>query len=47
MIRVSVNDAKEPCLVVERLSNRDKGKVGLWVDSREGAFRDLKIVPSK
>jgi 3-keto-disaccharide hydrolase len=45
--RVWVDDAKEPCLVVDRLTNRETGKVGLWVDSREGAFRNLKILPAK
>jgi len=46
-VSVWVDDAKEPCLVVDRLSNREKGKVGLWVDSNEGAFSNLKIVPAK
>ncbi len=46
-VRAWVDDAKEPCLVVDRLASREKGKVGLWVDSREGAFRNLKIVRSK
>jgi hypothetical protein len=46
-VRVWVNDAQEPCLVVERLGNREKGKVGIWVDSKEGAFRNLKIVAAK
>ena len=43
-VRVFVNDAKEPCLVVDRLASREKGKVGLWVDSQDGAFSNLKIV---
>jgi hypothetical protein len=43
-VSVWVNDATEPCLVVDRLASREKGKVGLWVDSRQGAFRNLKIV---
>jgi Domain of Unknown Function (DUF1080) len=46
-VRVWVDDAKEPCLVVDRLAGREKGKVGLWVDSRQGAFRNLKILPAK
>jgi hypothetical protein len=45
-VSVWVDDAKEPCLIVERLSNRLKGKVGLWVDSNGGAFSNLKIVSS-
>jgi hypothetical protein len=46
-VSVWVDDAKEPCLVVDRLGNRAKGMVGLWVDSQEGAFRDLRILPAK
>jgi hypothetical protein len=46
-VSVWVDDAKDPCLVVDRLAGRDKGKVGLWVDSQEGAFSNLKIVPAK
>ena len=43
-VRVWVDDAREPCLVVNRLDGREKGKVGLWVDSRDGAFSNLKII---
>jgi hypothetical protein len=46
-VRVWVNDAKEPCLVVDRLVSREKGKVGLWVDSHEGSFSNLKIRTAK
>jgi hypothetical protein len=46
-VSVWVDDAKEPCLVVDRLASREKGKVGLWVDGHEGTFRNLKIVPAK
>jgi hypothetical protein len=46
-VRVFVNEAKEPCLVVDRLAGRDRGRVGLWVDSREGAFANLKITLRK
>jgi hypothetical protein len=44
-VSVWVDDGKDPCLVVHRLSGRPKGMVGLWVDSNQGAFRNLKIVP--
>jgi len=43
-VRVFVDGGKEPCLVVERLPHQ-RGKVGLWVDSRDGSFRNLRIVP--
>jgi hypothetical protein len=46
-VRVFVNDAKEPCLVVDRLVSPTSHSVGLWVDSREGAFANLKISPAK
>jgi hypothetical protein len=45
-VRVWVDDGKEPCLVVDRLGSRQKGQVGLWVDSKEAAFSNLKIVPA-
>jgi hypothetical protein len=45
-VRVWVEDGKEPCLIVDRLGVRTKGKVGLWVDSKEGAFRNLVIRPA-
>ncbi len=45
-VSVWVDNAKEPCLVVNRLANRDNGKVGLWVDSHDGSFRNLKIRPA-
>jgi hypothetical protein len=46
-VKVWVNDAKEPSLVVDRLAVPHSGKVGLWVDSHEGAFSNLRIVPAK
>ena len=46
-VAVWVDGAKEPCLAVDRLGSRRKGMVGLWVDSQEGSFRNLKILPAK
>ncbi len=46
-VSVFVNGAKKPCLVVNRLGSIEKGKVGLWVDSRESKFRNLKITRAK
>ena len=45
-VKVWVDDGKEPCLTADRLANPAKGKVGLWVDSKEGAFRNLIIRPA-
>jgi hypothetical protein len=46
-VRVYVDGAKEPCLVVDRLAGRAGGGIGLWVDSRESAFANLRIVPTE
>jgi len=47
-VSVYVNDAKEPSLVVEELSDRRQGWVGLWVgEGSGGAFANLKIIPAK
>jgi hypothetical protein len=42
-VSVFVNDAKEACLVVEQLSDRKSGRIGLWVDVGGGEFANLKI----
>jgi hypothetical protein len=42
-VRVFVNGSKRPCLAVDRLGRREGGKVGLWVDSREGEFAGLTV----
>jgi hypothetical protein len=47
-VRVFTNDAKEPCLTVERFLDAKKSKrVGLFVDSADGYYANLKIVPNK
>jgi 3-keto-disaccharide hydrolase len=46
-VSVFVNDAKEPSLVVDQLSDRKKGLVGLWVGNASGGdFASFKIVPA-
>ena len=43
-VSVFVADAKEPSLVVEQLSDRRKGLMGLWVgNGSDGDFANLKI----
>jgi len=45
-VKVYVNDAKEPCLVVEELTERKGGWVGLWMgDGSDGTFANLKMTP--
>ena len=42
-----VNDAKNPCLIVNDLKHGkgDSGSIGLWVDTfTEGYFADLKVI---
>jgi hypothetical protein len=46
-VSVFVGDATEPCLVVDQLSDRKKGLVGLWVGNTSGGdFADVRIVPA-
>jgi len=47
-VSVYVNDGKEPSLVVEELSDRKGGGVGLWVGPGQGGyFANLRITPAK
>jgi hypothetical protein len=47
-VRVFVNDAKQPCLVVDRLAHGDvKRSTGLFVDVADGLYANLKITPAQ
>lgn len=47
-VKVYVNDIKEPSLVVDELSDRTGGKIGLWMDFvSDGTFANLKIIPTQ
>jgi hypothetical protein len=46
-VRVFVDGAQKPCLVVERLRRPEKGGIGLWVDSHEGWFAGMKVSPTR
>jgi len=45
-VSVFVEDAKEPSLVVNQLSQRRKGLTGLWVDNFGGDFANFRIIPA-
>lgn len=46
-VSVYVGDATQPSLVVDQLSDRKKGLVGLWVGNGSGGdFANLKIMPA-
>ena len=46
-VSVFVDDATEPCLTVNQLSDRKTGLVGLWVGNTSGGdFANFKIVPA-
>jgi hypothetical protein len=46
-VSVYIDDGKEPALVVEQLSDRKKGLVGIWVGNGSGGdFANLKITPA-
>jgi hypothetical protein len=40
-VRVFVANAKSPSLEVKQISPRTSGKIGLWIDSKDGWFRNL------
>jgi len=44
-VSVFVNEAKEPSLVVQRLTDRETGGVGLWAGVYDGLFANLRITP--
>jgi len=44
-VRVFVQDGTEPCLVIKRLRAPQTKRIGLFVDSHEGWFANLKITP--
>ena len=47
-VSVFVNDAKTPVLVVNELSDRTRGSVGLWVgDGSGGHFANLRVTRSR
>ena len=47
-VRVYVNDGREPSLVIEELSDRKGGAVGLWVGPGQGGYlANLKITPTR
>ncbi len=46
-VSVFVNDASSPCLVVDELSSRRGGQIGLWVGNNSpGDFARLKLTPN-
>jgi hypothetical protein len=46
-VSVFVDEGKEPCLVVDQLSDRKKGLVGIWVGNTSGGdFANFKITPA-
>ena len=47
-VSVFVNEAKEPSLVVEKLNQRKRGSIGLWVGNGSGGdFANLKVIPAQ
>jgi hypothetical protein len=46
-VRVYVGDETEPCLVVNELTSRTGGRVGLWMgNNSDGSFAELVIRPA-
>ena len=47
LVKVYVNGSAEPGLVVEQLSKTQRGRLGLWVDSKDGWFKNVVITQTK
>jgi hypothetical protein len=46
-VRVYVGDDPEPCLVVNELTDREGGRIGLWMgNNSDGSFAELIIRPA-
>jgi 3-keto-disaccharide hydrolase len=45
-VKVYINNSKEASLQIEQISKRRKGKLGLWIDSEDGWFRNIMITQS-
>jgi hypothetical protein len=43
-ISVYVNGSTDPTLEVEQISKRKNGRLGLWADSDEGRFKNIKVI---
>ena len=46
-VKVYVNGSREPSLDVDQISDRKQGKIGLWIDSEDGWFRNLVLSPAR
>ena len=46
-IKLYVNGSKEPSLDVKQISERQSGNLGLWVDGKDGWFKNVMITDSK
>ncbi len=46
-ISVYVNGSTDPTLKVEQISKRKNGRLGLWVDSDEGRFKNIRVNKDK
>ena len=46
-VKVYVNGSAEPTFEVEQISKRTGGKLGLWIDSDEGWFKNISITKTE
>jgi hypothetical protein len=46
-VKIYVNNAKQPSLQVEQISKRQDGKLGLWIDSKDGWFQNVVVTHRK
>ena len=46
-IELYVNGSKEPSLEVRQISERQSGKLGLWIDGKDGWFKNVMVTDFK
>ena len=46
-IELYVNGSKEPSLEVKQISERQSGKLGLWIDGEDGWFKNVMVTDFK
>ena len=46
-IKLYVNGSKEPSLEIKQISERQSGKLGLWIDGKDGWFKNVMVTDFK
>ena len=47
VVKVFINGSAQPTFEVEQISKRTTGKLGLWIDSDDGWFKNVQVTKTK